>query len=618
MAKFRAKKTKVGDLRPSQLITTFGIGCVIDLPHISTMVMGLDDWPVHATEEIGEERLLASVRALLGDQVKELRCPPIPEETNQFASNPFDAEARIGVPVAPFPRWMLCPMCRLLAPLSAGLFELKTDPFNPDRTRYVHHCHTGRGSPTVIPARFIVACPNGHIDDFPWIEFVHGGAKTCTGSLRLYELGTSGEAADVWVKCDKCDESRRMLYAFGEEGSANMPHCNARRPHLRNRDEGGCNVEHVKAMLQGASNTWFSVLLSALSVPMAAQKIDQLVEENWVKLEKVKSKDVLDYARATGDLKDFVSYSDDEIWGAVEKKREGTDASAEASDIKTPEWMVFTKPDPTFASRDFLLREVDPPADYSQFFEKIVLAERLREVRALVGFTRIESPGDFGEPYEIPKEQLVHLSRSAPTWVPTSEVRGEGIFFQFSEDAVSQWEAETKRKIHNDEFFEAHRAWRAARRLEPDANYPSLRYVLLHSFAHALIQQLAIECGYTAASIRERIYSATEADGEPMAGVLLYTAAPDSEGTLGGLVSLGQPKELVRHLDQAFEAMRLCASDPLCSEHRPTRQALTLHGAACHACLFVPETSCERGNKYLDRSVLVKTMERDDLAFFEP
>ena len=123
---------------------------------------------------------------------------------------------------------------------------------------------------------------------------------------------------------------------------------------------------------------------------------------------------------------------------------------------------------------------------------------------------------------------------------------------------------------------------------------------------------------YTAASIRERIYSAPKGDGEPMAGVLLYTAAPDSEGTLGGLVSLGQPKELVRHLDQAFEAMRLCASDPLCSEHRPTRQALTLHVAACHACLFVPETSCERGNKYLDRSVLVKTMEREDLAFFEP
>jgi hypothetical protein len=368
-------------------------------------------------------------------------------------------------------------------------------------------------------------------------------------------------------------------------------------------------------MLQGASNAWFSVLLSALSVPTATQKLDQLVVENWSKLEKVKSKDILEYARATGDLKDFVSYSDDDIWGAIEKKKGGADASAEASDIKTPEWKVFTNPDPSFVSRDFLLREVAPPTDYTQFFEKIVLAERLREVRALVGFTRIESPGDFGEPYQIPKGQLVPLSRSAPTWVPTSEVRGEGIFFHFSESTISKWESEAKERFI---MKSSSRHTERGGRLEPDVNYPSLRYVLLHSFAHALIRQLAIECGYTAASIRERIYSAPKGDGEPMAGVLLYTAAPDSEGTLGGLVSLGQPKVLGRHLDQAFEAMRLCASDPLCSEHRPTRQALTLHGAACHACLFVPETSCERGNKYLDRSVLVKTMERDDLAFFEP
>jgi hypothetical protein len=141
--------------------------------------------------------------------------------------------------------------------------------------------------------------------------------------------------------------------------------------------------------------------------------------------------------------------------------------------------------------------------------------------------------------------------------------------------------------------------------------------VLLHSLAHALIRQFAIECGYSAASIRERIYSRPPgSDGEPMAGVLLYTAAPDSEGTLGGLVALGDPRVLGRHLDQALEGMKLCASDPLCAEHHPIKDGLTLHGAACHACLFLPETSCERGNKYLDRSVLVSTVESDELAFF--
>ena len=103
-------------------------------------------------------------------------------------------------------------------------------------------------------------------------------------------------------------------------------------------------------------------------------------------------------------------------------------------------------------------------------------------------------------------------------------------------------------------------------------------------------------------------------------GVLIYTAAPDSEGTLGGLVSLGKPETLERHLDQALDNVRLCASDPLCAEHHPYRDGITLHAASCHACLFAPETSCERGNKYLDRAVLVSTVEtgeQSDLAFFE-
>jgi hypothetical protein len=163
-----------------------------------------------------------------------------------------------------------------------------------------------------------------------------------------------------------------------------------------------------------------------------------------------------------------------------------------------------------------------------------------------------------------------------------------------------------------------HQQWRRARKLEPvEAGYPSIRYVLIHSFSHALIRQLALECGYTASSIRERIYCLPpDADDGPMAGLLLYTSAPDSEGTLGGLVSLGEPRYLERHLDQALECMKLCASDPLCAEHQPGDGHDAVHGAACHACLFASETSCERGNKYLDRSVLVPTMQFTDLAFF--
>ena len=264
---------------------------------------------------------------------------------------------------------------------------------------------------------------------------------------------------------------------------------------------------------------------------------------------------------------------------------------------------------------------VAAPKGYEQYFDKVVLVERLREVRALVGFTRIESPGDYAETGELEEKYRAPLSRQQPKWVPASEVRGEGIFLQFCEATLEKWQQETQElKIYEQQTLEAHRRWRRIRSLEDiNANYPGVRYILLHSFAHALMRQLAIECGYAAASLRERIYSRySDDDHGTMAGVLIYTATPDSEGTLGGLVSLGEPKVLGRHIAQALEQVRLCATDPLCSPHNQLKNSTSaLHWAACHACLFSPETSCERGNKYLDRSLLVPTIKTDlaKLAF---
>jgi hypothetical protein len=292
--------------------------------------------------------------------------------------------------------------------------------------------------------------------------------------------------------------------------------------------------------------------------------------------------------------------------------------AATPTTLKTPEWQVFTNPGSAGQDPDFKVRLVNPPVGYEHRIKKVVLAERIREVRVVTGFTRIESPGDLTEEGEIPEERIAPLTRKQPKWVPASEVRGEGLFIEFDEAALADWLANPEVKRHNQAFLEAHKGWRIARSLAvPEAGYPGDRFVLLHSFSHALMRELALACGYAAASIRERIYSLPpEADDGPMAGLLLYTAAPDSEGTLGGLVGLGNPEELSMHIDNALNAMRLCASDPLCAEH--TGQGdLSLHWAACHACLFAPETSCERGNKYLDRSVLVPTVESDIVAYFD-
>ena len=195
-------------------------------------------------------------------------------------------------------------------------------------------------------------------------------------------------------------------------------------------------------------------------------------------------------------------------------------------------------------------------------------------------------------------------------------MRGEGVFVQLSEVAVANWVA-TQGERERD-LREAHRRWYQQRGVDPVPAFEGMRLVLIHSLAHALMRQLSLECGYSAASIRERLYARDGNEpGGPMAGFLLYTAAPDSEGTLGGLVALGHPEQLERHLDAALEDMRLCASDPFCAEHHPVRDGVSLHGAACHACLFAPETSCEKGNRYLDRGVLVNTVAGSSGALFK-
>jgi len=567
---------------------------------------------------VSEERLLQAVRSILGPQVSRLLAPPEAPESVGGPPNPFDERAMVGVPVAAFPRWMVCPRCRSLAMLDSGLFQLKADAYRPDRTRYVHvNCSAPGSPPPVVPARFLVACKNGHLDDFPWLRFVHGEVECCS-RLKLRELGVTGEAADIQVLCETCGKQKRMSEAFGAEGMKNLPVCNGRHPHLRSYDNEQCQ-EQSRAILLGASNSWFSLVLSTLAVPNAVDKLGQLVEEHWFILGKVASQQNIELLRQIGQLAHFAAYADAEIWEKVEAMQNTTEADADAPplSLKAPEWKVLSNPALAPSARDFKVTAVPPPPGYEHVLKQVVLVERLREVRALVGFTRIESPGDFAEVIEFPEERRVPLSRKRPTWVPAAEVRGEGIFLEFREDALRTWIDGHIQHLHDQTFREAHTQWRKARRLEaPEAGYPGLRYVLLHSFAHALMRQLTLECGYTAASIRERIYSLpAEHDDGPMAGILLYTAAPDSEGTLGGLVGLGVPEQLGRHLDGALEQMLRCTSDPLCAEHT-SLQDHSLHEAACHACLFLPETSCERGNKYLDRSVLVPTVDRTKLAFF--
>jgi hypothetical protein len=611
-------KTPVGEVRPSQLLWTYGPGALIDLPSLSVVTLGIDQWERDRCQPIQEARLLAAVRKVLGSQVENLRMPPF---QSSEVLDVWSAEANIGVPVRPFPRWMRCVKCGLLSPYDNQLFSLKEHRYRPERTRFVHAgCQGSSGTDKpkdadAVPARFLLACRNGHLDDFPWHYFVHRGNSSCQGTLRFFESGASLQTENLWVKCS-CGASRSLAQAFGKSGKENLPGCRGRHPHL-DRFDHECH-EEARAVLLGATNSWFPITLSALAIPQTKDPLSQLIQDGWEFFEDLTSEAEVSVTvktlKKTGALPGLDKYEAVAIWSAIESHRSsgGDDFIGEA-DIKGPEWDVLTEANPPTDYPHFMSKKVSIPHGFSGYISRVLLLERLREVNALLGFTRVEAPEESGDPNERPP--MAGLSHGKPDWVPANQVHGEGIFVQFDESALAKWEALDGVKKVDQMLRGGHKGWRNSRHLDPNGGYPGIRYAMLHTLSHLLIRELALECGYNAASIRERIYADTLV-GSPQAGILIYTAAADSDGTLGGLVDLGKPENLGRLLEQALNRSKICSSDPLCSEHDPEKDR-SLHGAACHACSLVAETSCERGNRYLDRSLLVPTLERVDAAFFK-
>ncbi|ROT31690.1 DUF1998 domain-containing protein [Micromonospora sp. HM5-17] len=613
---------RVGAVRPSHLMFTAGVGSLVDLPNLSVLVRGLDDWDYSAIperEEIKEPRLLEKVRRTIGRSVEQLRPAPWLSGTDQDPTGPA---ARVGVPVVPFPSWLRCTACDELAPIESRIFGFENaKPRKPHEARFFHAaCPRTRRKPLAVAARFVLACTAGHLDDFPYPQFVHlGGAcpKASHPRLRMEDRG-GNLGANVRILCLNCRANRNLREVFGDRGIEKLPRCRGRRAHLGDFESEPCGAD-LRVLVVGASNQWFAQTLSALAVPPSgASELAARVERHWDSLEQFEES-VISFARKVVPImREFEQWSDAEIWAAIQRHRAGIKDDDEESDLRKREWEIFSAgqlPEPT---GDLALRR-DPngvPGRLKDIYADVVQAERLREVRALVGFTRLDAP----DPNDPDLVKSAPLTRSAPEWVPATEVRGEGIFLRFSEELLTGWIRRVERSSAMIEHREAYGRFRRNRYsnriagpFDPMRNWPGERYIALHTLSHLLIRAISLECGYSSASLSERIYAK---DGpESRAGILIYTAVPDAEGTLGGLVSLAEEEPLIRITRRALGDALHCSSDPLCAERLPQEPADFLHGAACHVCLFVSETTCERGNRFLDRRFVVP-IDDPELALF--
>ena len=587
-------------LRNSQLITTYGPGAMVDLPDTSVIVGGLEGWRYGKRPRtvIHEPRLLAKLREDFGDKAPEHLSPP-PRQQDGSHDRP-------GVNVWRFPEWFVVQKVEVL-------------PDGTRRRRLVHKVELdskgkfhepGQSAQRVVPVRFVRACEAGHVDDIQWREFVHGANPTCHAPLWIEERRSSGTLSDTFIRCD-CGATQSMAVADRQQAQA-LGFCSGRRPWLGPYSKDSCS-RVSRLLIRSASNAYFPQLQSVISIPDEMAGLDALIGALWEKGLQIVANGGAPLAvmRQIPEIRaGLESFTDEAVLAGIERFQ--SKAASKPVGLKAPEFALLSgvigesgKDEPGADFHAALLPEAEWKDSHPWMvgFAKVVLVHRLKEVVAQVGFTRFEAPAPSLDGELEINVDLAPLSKGA-NWLPATVNRGEGVFIEFSAKAIADWIARPEvlargallaRGFHN-KF--------------PQRAFFGPGYYMVHSFSHLLMNQIALDCGYPATSLRERIYV-----DENRFGILILTGSPDAAGTLGGLVQAG--RKIAALTRKALLNAELCSSDPVCSHAEPNPAVLRqLLGSACHGCLLVAETSCEQQNRFLDRTLVVPTMLRAGCEFF--
>lgn len=561
-----------------QLISPFGVGSLLDIGEEAFTVMDTSHWKPNRSKDIRLPRLESRIG-------KRLTQPPTENDLPNF-----------WVKIDRFPRWMFCSnsSCRRMILWSAG-DETGKAPQCP-------HCHSRKA---LVPMRFVVACSNGHLQEFPWYRWAHSrykgdGCQYNSKNSLYFEISGRGSGLEsLQVRC-KCGAKRSLKGIVGAGSLKSIGHkCRGKQPWQSFEMSIPCDEKPV-AVQRGASNVYYPTTASALDIPTNSFDSDcceaSIIEDELFSAAValfLKNKVLLN--EIILQMSSQLQISEERILRCVrqhasttQKDSYSSDWHEQEEDVLREEWDVLSSSlEESSDGRYHAQRYSVDNNKINSPFVNINQIKRLREVRAFLGFHRI-APGDS-------KNRTSPDCGSDQKWVPAVEVFGEGIFIQFDESKVRQWENSLSSGLDAslqelDQFRRKQKFWFLPR--------PTPRFIALHTFAHVVIRQLAFESGYTASSLRERIYASSS-----MAGVLIYTADSDSEGSLGGLVRMGKKERLMDSIFLALERSRWCSTDPVCSETKG--QGLGgFNRAACHACSLIPETSCAYANTMLDRSLL--------------
>lgn len=558
-----------GNLRKSQIILGAGPGSIIDLKKGSVILSGISKWENYDKDK--DVLHSPKLERLLG--VKYFVTPPHKKSIRYEDGTEI---LQRDILAYQFPKWGYCPVCKKLGEIRD--FIVTTDG------KWKCTCNN---KTLIIPSRFVIACEDGHIADFPYRYWVHKGDSNCKEELTISETGSSAGLESILIRC-KCGAHRNLDGIFDPQRFKYQ--CCGDKPWLgEGVKDYNCN-KGVRVLQRSSSSVYYPVIASSIEVPQWNNRLTE-------KLEQIKN-----YI-SEDNQKVFAEALAKELNMPIEDVLDEMNKNIGWSDSMEDEYRALRR---EYQEENFNSSAENVPELLKEYVSKIVLINKMTEVIAQLGFKRIDPNYDITN-----EETYVSFKKEQLDWLPAFENKGEGIFIEFDEEKIRQWEL--KKNVQD-------RYSKVIQR-EEEGIFKSLRKkisprtILIHTLAHALIKELTFECGYSAASIKERIYT-TYDDGMDMSGVLLYTTSSDSDGSLGGLVAQGKTEKIEVIFRRMLDRMEWCSTDPLCIESE-------LHGyknanlAACHACTLLPETSCELRNILLDRASIRGTLDDLSLGFFE-
>lgn len=601
------------NIRFSQVISPFGIGAIIDFIDQSLMVANTDYWEVSESQEIHDKRL----ENLLG--VEKFYLPPMISQQNK-------------IPLVRFPRWYFCPRCKRLKPLEEWAEDYV--PRKNSKNKYMIKPWCSECNLLLVPAGILVACEHGHIDDFPWSEWVHAKSKKTICSkkpkLKIKNSSSALGLEGLVVECS-CGAKANLKGAFSE-GAFNTEFfkhkCSGYQPWKGEREV--CN-NIPRAIQSGASNVYFPKVISSIVIPPFSSEINLIVQNSRKYKTLLEVLDDEEYVNSKGKDRIIEEYVDkiakdihrnkDIVKIIIDNNLKGTDEEKEQTkeQYRVEEYnaLIGKIPEECMNELDFKIELQKNIEDYNiPQISKVTLVKKLREVRALVGFSRLTPiSGDVVSGFnKNDDKRFVSVRHSEEKWFPAYEARGEGIFIELDDIKIQEWIEKNKNIVFRINQLEK-RYNKVQRDRKNKERKITPKFVLLHTFAHLLIKELSFQCGYDSAALTERIFCNTEESTENMSGILIYTSSGDAEGTLGGLVRQGKCDMLPNIIYNAVKKAMWCSLDPVCIESKAQgRDGLNI--AACHACTLISETSCEEFNNLLDRGLIVGDFNNREFGFF--